>query len=130
MGLDNGIIIKNYPNQKINMFSLKSKAFDNERREIEIAYWRKCWGIRNDILSILDARFSDEYEIQILKEHIPNIITLLKWYIKNDENWTYTNSIWERRECLKSMKIYIKNLKWAYKNFDKYDLKIYFYDSY
>ena len=54
MGLDNGIILeipskelpKDFPT-KLSDFSDKTLK---ETGELEVAYWRKCWGIRNAIL--------------------------------------------------------------------------------
>ena len=127
MGLDNGIYIKLHAETDIRGLV----PVDDFGEIVEICYWRKCWGIRNDILSILNIPANtNDNNVEIHKEDIPRIITLLKWYIQNDENWWYSQSPWERRDLIKPTKQFIKNLKWTYNRMDKRSFKVYFYDSY
>jgi hypothetical protein len=60
MGLDNGIVVKNLDRNNIPNFIKLPFGWDLEKDHIEIAYWRKCWGIRNDILDILHGSFKGE----------------------------------------------------------------------
>ena len=52
MGLDNGLVIRKR-NQKVSK---------------EIAYWRKCWNVRRDILDIINST-EEKYCYEISRRH-------------------------------------------------------------
>ena len=63
MGLDNGICVKkNALTQLINLNNTFIDSNDNSN-EIDITYWRKCWGLRNDIMEYLTTKYNvnDDY---------------------------------------------------------------------
>ena len=132
MGLDNGIIIKE--SDKIREDLEKCPCFtwdDIDKDEQHFAYWRKCWGIRDAILSVLrkDHNSSGEHEVEY--DDIKPILKALRPFLSKeywDEN---ADSIWEFEEQLDDMvNIYIR-LTWLSDYMQKHkDLKVYFYDSY
>lgn len=135
MGLDNGIQVRRTPDtNKIEELKVFNQSYDEELKyDFEVVYYRKCWNVRNDILYIIGKRWSDEYEFALTVENIDQIIELLQSY--NAENWDESGgSIWEwdDKEWPYSEKIKrdIENLRLLRKLMDKYDLEVYFYDSY
>ena len=135
MGLDNSIEIKRnaYTNSipELRQFELEyDKAYEYD---FEICYWRKCWNIRNDILWIIGERLSDKYEYTLDKEDIDQIIKLLESY--NADNFEDSGDCiwdWDDKEYPYSEKIQqdIASLKVLRQLMDKYELEVYFYDSY
>lgn len=135
MGLDNSIEIKRnaYTNliPELRQFELEyDKAYEYD---FEICYWRKCWNIRNDILWIIGERLSDKYEYTLDKEDIDQIIKLLESY--NADNFEDSGGCiwdWDDEEYPYSEKIQqdIASLKVLRQLMDKYELEVYFYDSY
>ena len=135
MGLDNGIQVRRTPaTNKIEELKVFNDSWDKEfKYDFEVTYWRKCWNIRNDILCILAKRFSDEYEVTLSTDDIDSIIELLQSY--NAENWEESgSSIWEWDDVewpySEKIKQDIENLKLLRSLMNKYDLEVYFYDSY
>ena len=135
LGLDNGISIRrNTYTESI----CELERFDSEFRkrlkcDFEICYWRKCWNIRNDILSILTERTQDQYEIPLSKENVEQIIELLESY--NSDNFEDNGSCiwdWDDEKYPYSEKIQqdIERLKVLRTLMDEFDLYVYFYDSY
>ena len=130
MGLDNGICIKR--NEKSMGIYDKIKCFEDDydkdhRYDFEVAYWRKCWNVRNLILRLLPAGES-EWEFPITREYVPKIIDTLNSL--NAETWDEDMSIWTWDEQEPHMQRYIKNLEYLYELMKDHDLDVYFYDSY
>ena len=135
MGLDNGICVKrNAETSKISELRRFAESYDKEGKyDFEIAYWRKCWNIRNDILWILKHGQGEEYTYSITKESLNQVIKLLESY--NSENfkdggtciWDWDDPKWPYSAQIADD---IENLRQLRKLMDKYDLKVYFYDSY
>ena len=129
MGLDNGIIVKK-TNTTMKMYDNKSPYITYEwDNEFEVAYWRKCWNVRNDIFTITDGWENDQSYTILDKDDIYSIIRLLKSY--NKKNWDQNETIWPWTEHKKINKRHIRNLKYLYRYMKKYDdIEVYFYDSY
>ena len=57
-----------------------------DSNEIDITYWRKCWGLRNDIIGYLTNKHNvnnDYYSFNLKVEDIKQIIEILiSWYNK------------------------------------------------
>jgi hypothetical protein len=120
---------------KIAELKVFNEDYDKELKyDFSVTYWRKCWGLRNDILSLIGKRWSpeEEYEFKLTKNDVDNIIELLGSY--NEETWE--DSIWEwtSEEDGWSYSEYIqqniKDLQLLRDLMDKYELEVYFYDSY
>lgn len=146
MGLDNGIIIKAKSDNGLNFlrknFSDLKAEFDDEGKEFEFGYWRKCWNIRSKFLE--DFLYEEEnYKIRFSIDDIPEIIETLKFFVK-EKNWTYGNgSIFEWSDELKHLLKVIRDLKFFYLGIEEFnlnneneeklredDFEIFFYDSY
>lgn len=132
MGLDNGIQIKRTSEtNKITELKVFNQNYDKELKcDFEVAYWRKCWGLRNDILWLIGKRWSDEWKFNLNKDDVNLIIKLLESY--NADNWEDSIWEWDDEEFPYSEKIKqdIKNLKLLLRLMDEYELEVYFYDSY
>lgn len=135
MGLDNGICVRrNEETSKIPELRCFAEPYDKEGKyDFEIAYWRKCWNIRNDILGILKHRQDEEYTYAVTKENLKEIIKLLESY--NSENFEDSGTCiwdWDAPEWPYSAKTAadIENLKKLHSLMDKYNLEVYFYDLY
>lgn len=131
MGLENSIKVQRneYTNSITELQQFNLDWDDEHAYNFEVCYWRKCWGLRHDILHIIGKQsnqWSDEYKFNLTKDDITNIIELLKSY--NYKTWE--NSIWSWDEYKKHIKRNIKNLNKLKKLMKKYDLEVYFYDSY
>lgn len=134
MGLDNGIQVKRTPEtNKIPELKVFNQAYDKELKyDFEAAYWRKCWGLRNDILDIIGKRWSEGWKFNLTKNDVENIIELLGSY--DEETWE--DSIWEWTSeeegwsYSEHIKQDIESLRLLLQLMDKYELEVYFYDSY
>jgi hypothetical protein len=136
MGLDNGIEVRRtHETNKIEELKVFNKDYDKELKyDFEICYWRKCWGLRNDILFLIRKRWSpeEEYEFALTKNDVDNIIKLLESY--NEDTWE--DSIWEWTSeedgwsYSEHIKQDIESLKLLRQLMDRYELEVYFYDSY
>lgn len=131
MGLDNGLCIRR--NEASMGIYDKLKCFEEEwakkyEYDFEVCYWRKCWNIRSLIFACIGSCENDGM-VPIQREDIPNIIEILKSL--NSKNWyDYGPSIWTYEEQKPYIKQQIKNLKKVYRLMGRYDLEVYFYDSY
>lgn len=133
MGLDNGVNIRrNEKTNKIKKLEVFSETWDKELQyDFSVCYYRKAWNIRNDLFRIGIGYDEDEYPMTT--QDVEKMINLLKSYnSENFENGGYC--IWdfddEEYPYSKKIKQDIKNLKKLKKLMGKYDLEVYFYDSY
>ena len=135
MGLDNGIQIKrNTSTNSIPELKQFELAYDNKYQfDFEICYWRKCYNIRNMIMDVVEsARDNDNSDI-LTTTDIEKIIHGLQSF--NSANWQENGGSiwdWDDEEYPYSEKIQrdIENLKNLQTLMEKYDLEVYFYDSY
>ena len=135
MGLDNGIQIKrNTSTNSIPELKQFELAYDNKHQfDFEICYWRKCYNIRNMIMDVVEsARDNDNSDI-LTTTDIEKIIHGLQSF--NSANWQENGGSiwdWDDEEYPYSEKIQrdIENLKNLQTLMEKYNLEVYFYDSY
>lgn len=133
MGLDNGVDlhVKN-----VEDYKKAYKLFKHEEwykpGEVEVCYWRKCWGIRNAILRVVDPTVTNEYEYPVTLDNIDDIIKAFKHFLHKD-TWVYEgDTIWDWDKWTRRNQA--RNLVGLYRL--KYWLKkhpedtAYFYDSY
>lgn len=134
MGLDNGIIVKITNEAKfgrIPNWVRKGAAFE-VKDEIDVAYWRKCWHVRDIALDYLHAH-GDGGEFEMTWRDIIGMNKDIK-KIYNKRDWdVYGRSIWKWHEIgrhyKKQMRYANRVAIWlATKPADSYE--IYFYDSY
>ena len=128
MGLDNGFICKNIKRDEIP--SYVRLPWDCRDEDIEIAYFRKCWGIRGEIIRLLHVK-DDEYKIPVEKEDIIPIVKILMKYLDREYYDENADSIWEYDEYKENIQHSIINLMWLRVYMDAHpDVTCYFYDSY
>lgn len=119
MGLDNGLVCKNFP-----------KA-GTTNRDFEFCYWRKFWDFRDEVMDYLE--FEEEnytYYLQLPQlEDIRDIMvkyTDLEYVKKHN-----TQTIWNDSEVVEMMRNNLIEFDEFLKFFKKNPgFKVYFYDSY
>lgn len=129
MGLDNGIVVRNGKGRNLRVKDYWDGI--DAGNDIEVAYWRKCWGIRDEILEVLGADIDGGGDYKLDLDKMRDVITVLKKFTKRDYWNENADSIWEFDEFKSNQRRIIRNLirilKWMKK---EPDLEVYFYDSY
>lgn len=133
MGLDNGIIIrKKDRSSKIELPSFVTDRWDfSETDQVKIAYWRKCWGVRDRILDVLGGE-NNTGHYNITQPQLLEIISKLKKFLHQDYWEDYAKSIWEYDEFIENQVEILINLSWLswFMIQEGNDIEVYFYDSY
>lgn len=128
MGLDNGILIKSHI-EEAKEFYPTNYVYKSDN-SIEVCYWRKCWGIRNEIINKFHFP-QDCGSYKLDKEDISVIIKIILKFCNSEYYKENADSIWEYDEMINNLTTQIVNLKLLTKIWDKYpDLEVEFYDSY
>ncbi len=106
--------------------------FDNDyNNEVEIVYWRKNWGLRNEIVEYFGGT-GDEYAYNIdTPEQVITLIELIAHWL-DEEHWTDdARSIWTYKEIRPVLIQNIINLSMIYTfMIENPDVYLEFYDSY
>ena len=130
MGLDNGIVLKmnSVDAKKAGCPFLDCNYDDNE---VDICYWRKCYGLRDLIFEELKLDDSNSY-YSLTRDNIDTLVDLLIFLVESEESWiNNAESIWEYDEYLPNMCRCILKLTWLKEYWETHpDIKVYFYDSY
>lgn len=150
MGLDNGILLKVKKDKyRLPKFLLKTESnsysSSGEKTELktyEIAYWRKCYGLRRDILertSCKDGKNSTlsindiDSIIKIIFERYYTISGIKSWHTSEMYYWDYSyRRFREGFETLRNL-FYIKWFMKFHPRISKHNhinYRVYFYDSY
>lgn len=127
MGLDNGIIL--YCSDEDYLKFPYPDEIDLGKKYKRIAYWRKCWNIRNDIVETF--HFEDGEGGPIELEDISRLIEIIKPYL-NELYWNENDdSIWEYDEMFDKTYEILVNLEYLKKYLrENPSVKCEFYDSY
>lgn len=129
MGLDNGIVVRNAKNKYKGIKYFWEDIYTGN--DIEVAYWRKCWGIRNQILTVLNENLGGGGNYKLGLDELKYVIKLLKAFTKREYWDEYADSIWTFDEFKDQQKRIIRNLKKLYREMKKDpNIEVYFYDSY
>ena len=130
MGLDNGITICK---ENLNSSIILNESFIP--LDYEVCYWRKCWGIRNDIIDYLHNTYEIQeelYEYELTLADLQAIYDiLLSWY--NKKKWNESGrSIWDWKTMKEQLRYDCNRLAYLIAKKEVYgdDLPVYFYDSY
>lgn len=96
MGLDNGIILKvaNEKDYKAAYNTFRHEDWYDEN-EFEVAYWRKCWGVRAAILSLYPKSNEEPYSYPVTSANIKDIIKEFKYFLRKKHWDDDAGSIWE-----------------------------------
>lgn len=138
MGLDNGIYVKSNIRKITREMLPKELSYVwNDANEenfyyTEILYWRKNWGLRNEVVHTFSHNKDDEYEYCL--NTVNDVFKLIRIIISfmDKEKWDNEGqSIWEYKEALPGLQNDIINLC-IIAAFMKNNPDIYliFYDSY
>lgn len=87
MGLDNGITMK------VKIKAEWAEILGIKESEFEIAYWRKCWNFRNDVMEYFDSS-SEEYAYPMTMDDLEGIEKIISEQIDNKVSET----IWDKKE--------------------------------
>ena len=134
MGLDNGVEVKRteYTNAipELQQFNMD---WDLERKyDFEIIYWRKCYNLRSMVMDCVTG-FKDGLDTTLDVNDIDNIIKGLQsfnadnWQDNGGSIWDWDDDEWPYSEHIQRD---IKNLQLLRELMDKYELEVYFVDSY
>lgn len=129
MGLDNGIVIKKIKKEDIPSFIKYEEYYSGSEPVFEIAYWRKCWGIRQVIANVLHS-YGEYANESINREDIPALVEALVPFLGKDYWDRNADSIWEYEEQVANTRKILINLLWLYIFMENHDVKVEFYDSY
>ena len=132
MGLDNGIDVK--INDKIPGYAFKcfySEWRNKYKLDLQVAYWRKCWNVRNMIIETLNIKEVNDSRTTMSIDDVDKVIKMLKRI--NKKNWLdYGECFWDWKDFKYNNNRNVKNLK-LLRKFMKRNPKVfevYFYDSY
>lgn len=129
MGLDNGVCIRRSDGGKIVLPSFVKCFCENYENEVEIVYWRKCWGIRNEIIKNLGGE-NDTGSYILGLDDLENIINILRKFLDKKYWDLWADSIWKYEDFIENSAQYLINLTWLYGYAKHNDVTIEFYDSY
>lgn len=141
MGLDNGIVLKakediSVPSELILTKYDVWKNFNSDDidepldiipkdEQVEICYWRKCWGIRNEIIHCLEKC---AYKIPLNK--LDEICDIINKFTEEKYYDMYARSIWDWDEMVDKLKLQITRLEWCKRLLKEDKIELEFYDSY
>ena len=129
MGLDNGIVLK-YRGDVNPPSYVRIEKYDEFESNVEweVCYWRKCHGIRDDIIGLLGGESDDSvYDLSI--KDVENIMDLMYETLKSPEDWR--SPIWSFDEMIRHLAQEIVNLSWLLEFMQENPhATAYFYDSY
>ena len=136
MGLDNGFIVKS-KDHKLKRKELPSVINypyeeDTHKGEIHIIYWRKNWGLREEVLRIISHNEKEKYKYKIKDvNEIRKIIDVIAHYLDPEVWEDYGRSIWTFDEARMSLTYDIINLSAIATYMEQHpDVYLVFYDSY
>ena len=129
MGLDNGIQIRRKTATKEALIAFDDEMCLKYNYDPSVAYWRKCWNIRDAIIKAF--HFKDGESSIIEKEDVPKLISILKPYL-NETYWNENDdSIWSYEVMFDVLYTQLMNLEYLKKYLiDNPNVKCEFYDSY
>ena len=146
MGLDNGIVVRTKEQSKVFSWVQEKTSGATEPIEVpgeygyeyDIAYWRKCYGIRSFILSVYrrnhpDDKTKNKYSYNLTTDDIKEIQWFLHHCAISEQFYNdQVNSIWEYKDLRSTLEQQVRSLEILLQEMLKQnnDIKIIFYDSY
>lgn len=130
MGLDNGIMIKRTENLPRCVETFDEDWRKKHNFDLEVAYWRKCWNVRNVIYNTLNQPEENDSEIEMSYEDVLAVINELN-KISYNNFYDGAGCIWTWNEFRNFQKYNIKQLKKLAGMMKRHpEIVVYFYDSY
>lgn len=130
MGLDNGLLVKGIKKKDVPSWVMLPLDWNNKREEQELLYFRKCWGIRSEILTKLHCTEPNDSKIKVDTEDILPLAKILMNYLDKEYYDDNADSIWEYDEYKNYIQQSIMNLVWLRVYMDAHpEVECYFYDS-
>jgi hypothetical protein len=134
MGLDNGIEIKRKDNLPNCVLCFEEEWRKKYGYDLEVAYWRKCWNVRDIIFDVLRRGDDNNSVIDITREEVLEIIRRLEndlHYFDSLEEEAWRSCIWGWNDFRRIQKHNIKNLKKLARMMKRHpEIEVIFYDSY
>lgn len=143
MGLDNGIMIKlnlQEDHKSAIYFDemLDSRSYDEVK---EICYWRKCWGLRDDIMDYLNRNKTETCPLEdwgpVYELDVTDLFEIYKIIIswQDKKKWNSEGrSIWGYKEIKKYLRNHVRRLSYIIGLLQNEEINkaatIFFYDSY
>ena len=131
MGLDNGAVCKNIKRNDIPSWVKLPWGWNEKRKDQEIIYFRKHWGIRGEILAKLHCTEDNDSQTPVDAEDIIPIVKILMKYLDKEYYDDNANSIWGYEDARDHIQQSIINLMWLKMYMESHpDVECHFYDSY
>jgi hypothetical protein len=133
MGLDNGITVRRKDNLPNCVLCFEEEWRKKYGYDLEVAYWRKCWNVRNIIFDVLRRGDDNDNIIDITREELVEIIHRLEddlhYFDFLEGEWG--GCIWEWNEFRRFHKWNLKYLKKLARMMKRHpEIEVIFYDSY
>lgn len=134
MGLDNGIKLRTKQEIDPEMIPYYVKVtrdtFTKNAIEYDVCYWRKCWNIRHEVLSIIGRDTTGSNDFELNSKQIKEIRDTLLQMLCYGEDWD-DGSIWTFEEMIPRLAQDAVDLTWLLKYLEEDKTAYaYFYDSY
>ena len=129
MGLDSGINIRRNtaPERASKIFH--EEEWKKKYNHIDVAYWRKCWNVRNIVFELLDIEDFNDSETTMTADDVERVVAELRKL--NSANFCDDGDcIWDWDDFKRFNRRNIKNLKRLARLMRKEPtMEVYFYDS-
>ena len=129
MGLDNGIVIRRDTAPEYASDIFHEEGCEKKYNHIDVAYWRKCWNVRNIVFELLEIEDFNDSETAMTADDVKRVIAELRKL--NLANYCDRGDcIWDWNEFKRINRRNIKNLKRLARLMRKEPtMEVYFYDS-
>ena len=98
---------------------------------MEVAYWRKCWNVRNVIYNTLGVPDENDSVIELSWEDVHNIVQSLEKQIRYSTYEDWGSTFWTWNEFRGFQKYNIKRLKKLARMMKRHpEIEAIFYNSY
>jgi hypothetical protein len=135
MGLDNGIILKAAEGKTIAKPPVICKDFwacDSLKssNKIDIAYWRKCWGIRGEILEIC-SNAAEDGRYYLTVEQLYQVREVIRRFLHRKYYEENEHGYWDWKDIKRHLIRQYFSISWAIRYMRRNSgVECYFYDSY
>ena len=129
MGLDNGFVLHGADVKTIPSF-VPWREWTSNAEEVEVIYWRKCWGLRANVISVLHCGTDGGY-FDVEAEDIPAIVRGMYKFFDSRVWEEEGDSIWSFEQFMPNLIDSVMTLTWLESYLREHpEVKCQFYDSY